>query len=137
IFAPDDPFGWQVSEFEEELELRAGLVQVGRQVLGKLGRLIDGDPDTSIPSCDLLHNPYWPPELAAEPKLPHERCVTLLPLALSKTQDDKGRVRWTLFGNSEQGPGRAFWKSFFTSPRTEMPVEEATAFFCRLLKAVF
>ena len=29
---------------------------------------------------------------------------TLLPLALSRTQDDKGRIRWTLFGGSEQGP---------------------------------
>ena len=89
-----------------------GMTQVGTQVLGKLARLLDGNPDTDVPALDLVANPFWPAELAAEPKLPHERCVTLLPFALSRTQDDKGRVRWTLFGNSEQGPGKAFWKGF-------------------------
>ena len=49
-------------------------------------------------------------------RLPHERYVLLAPLALSKTQDDKGRVRWTLFGGSEQGPARAFWKGFWSRP---------------------
>ncbi len=137
LFPPDDPFGWHVGEFEEELELRAGLTQVGTQLLTKLGRLLDGNPDTGIPALDLAANPFWPAELAGEPKLPHERCVTLLPLALSRTQDDKGRVRWTLFGNSEQGPGKAFWKGFFTAPKKELPAAEAVAFFCRLLKAVY
>jgi hypothetical protein len=137
LFSPDDPFGWHVGEFEEALEIRPGLVQVGRQVLAKLGRLTDGDPHTGIPALDLANNPFWPAELAAEPKLPHERCVTLLPLALSRTQDDKGRVRWTLFGGSEQGPGRAFWKGFFTSPKSELPAAEGVGFFCRLLRTVY
>jgi hypothetical protein len=137
IFTPDDLFGWHVGEFEEALELRHGMTQVGRQVVGRLARLLDGDPATGIHCLDLVNNPFWPPELAAEPDLPHERCVTLLPLALSRTQDDKGRIRWTLFGNSEQGPGRAFWKSFSTSPKTELPTDTAIGFFCRLLKAVY
>ena len=80
LFSPDDPFGWHVGEFEEAIELRAGLEQVGRQVLGKLHRLLDDNPDTGLPTLGLLNNPFWPPELAAEPSLPHERCVTLLPL---------------------------------------------------------
>jgi hypothetical protein len=75
--------------------------------------------------------------LAAEPKLPHERCLAILPLALSKTQDDKGRIHWTLFGGSEQGPGRAFWQSFFTAPREERPADAGVAFFCRLLRATY
>jgi hypothetical protein len=62
----------------------------------------------------------------------NDRCVLLLPLALSRTQDDKGRVRWTLFGNSEQGPGKAFWRSFFTAPGVEAPPEFGIDFFCRL-----
>src|SRR5262249_5927977 len=82
-------------------------------------------------------NPFWPPELASETSKPDERCVLLLPLALSRTQDDKGRVRWTLFGNSEQGPGKAFWKSFFTAPGVEAPPEFGVGFFCRLLRAVY
>ena len=136
LFAADDPFGWQVGEFEEAIELQTGMVQVGRQVIAKLGRLLDGNPDTGLPTLALKDNPYWPAELAAEPKLPQERCVTLMPLALSRTQDDKGRIRWTLMGNSEQGPGRAFWKSFFREPKKELPAEEGIAFFCKLLKAV-
>ena len=137
LFAADDPYGWQVGEFEEVIELQAGLAQVGHQMLDKLARLLDGNPDTGLPVLDVANNPYWPAELAAEPKLPHERCLTLLPLALSRTQDDKGRVRWTLFGNSEQGPGRAFWKSFFSAPKKELPAEQAIGFFCRLLNAVY
>jgi hypothetical protein len=63
--------------------------------------------------------------------------VLLLPLSLSRTQDDKGRVRWTLFGNSEQGPGRPFWRSFFTAPGVETPPELGIRFFCRLLHSVY
>jgi hypothetical protein len=137
LFAPDEPFGWHVGEFEEHLELRAGMVQIGKQVLSRLARLLDRNPHTGIPNLALADNPYWPAELAAEPALPHERSVTLLPLAFSRTQDDKGRVRWTLFGNSEQGPGKAFWKAFFTAPKRELPADEAVAFFSRLLKTVY
>jgi hypothetical protein len=137
LFTHDDPFGWHVGEFEEHLELRPGLVQVGTQVLGKLARLLSGDPGHGVFHSALVDNPYWPAELAAGHALSHERCVVLLPLALSRTQDDKGRVRWTLFGNSEQGPGRGFWKGFFTAPGRELPEDEAVAFFCRLLGAVY
>ncbi|OWK35526.1 M28 family peptidase [Fimbriiglobus ruber] len=137
LFSVDDPFGWAVGEFQEVEELQPGLVQIGKQVLGQMAKLLDGNPNTGIPKLDLVNNPFWPPELAAEPKLPQERCVTLLPLALSQTQDDKGRVRWTLFGISEQGPGKAFWKSFYTAPKKEAPAEDGVAFFCRLLQTVY
>jgi hypothetical protein len=137
LFDPADPFGWQVSEFEEELEIKPGLVQVAKQVLGKLARLLDGNPDTGLPRLHPAENPYWPPELAAEAKLPQERCLALLPLALSRTQDDKGRVHWTLFGNTEQGPGRAFWMGFFSAPGVERPADEGIGFFARLLEAVY
>jgi Peptidase family M28 len=137
LFDPADPFGWHVSEFQEEFELRPGLLQVARQVLGKLARLLDGDPDTGLPRIHPTDNPYWPPELAGEPKLPHERCVAILPIAASRTQDDKGRVQWTLFGNSEQGPGRPFWQGFFTAPGEEVPAETGVMFFSRLLHAAY
>src|SRR5262249_11283437 len=81
---------------------------------------------------------YWPPELAERTgKLPHERYVVLMPLAFSRTQDDKGRLRWTLFGGSEQGPGRAFWKGFFTAPRREVPEDCGPGFIRRLLQTVY
>ena len=50
---------------------------------------------------NLINNIFWPEELAGNSGLmDHERYVSLLPMALSKTKDDKGRVRWTFFGAS-------------------------------------
>ena len=118
LLSPDDGFGWKVHEFDEALELQPGLQQIARQLLARLKRLQDGNPDTGLPRHISRNNPFWPAELAGA-NLQNDRCVLLLPLALSRTQDDKGRVRWTLFGNSEQGPGKAFWKSFFTAPGIE------------------
>src|SRR5215207_4362896 len=53
VFAADDPWGCRVSEFEEARELAPGLLQVARQVLPQLARLLDGDPRTDIPRLDL------------------------------------------------------------------------------------
>src|SRR5204863_5299156 len=107
------------------------------QVIGKLSRLLDGNPDTGLPRIAPDENPYWPKELAAEPKLPHERCIAILPIALSRTQDDKGRIRWTLFGASEQGPGKAFWQSFYNAPGKERSADAGIAFFCHLLNVAY
>ena len=141
LFTPEDAFGWQVAEIEEEFELRPGLEHVAQQVIGHLVRLGQGQPADHIAGhkrSNLENNPYWPPELAAHAgHLPHERYVTLLPLALSKTQDWLGHVRWTVFGASEQGPERAFWKSFYASPRNELPTHDARAFICGLLSNVY
>jgi hypothetical protein len=136
VFAPDDPFGWQVHEFDEALELQPGLHQIAKQLMTHLERLQEDKPAVGLPRQVSRDNPFWPPELAGA-NLRHDRCVLLLPLALSRTQDDKGRVRWTLFGNSEQGPGKAFWKSFFKAPGVELPPETGIGFFCRLLQAVY
>ncbi|HEX4591946.1 MAG TPA: hypothetical protein VH120_18555, partial [Gemmataceae bacterium] len=136
VFAPDDPHGWLVHEFDEALELQPGLHQVARQLMTRLKRLQEGNPDAGLPRHVSRNNPFWPSELAAA-DLRHDRCVLLLPLALSRTQDDKGRVRWTLFGNSEQGPGKAFWMGFFSAPGVELPPEFGIGFFCRLLQAAY
>src|SRR5207248_1319358 len=40
-------------------------------------------------------------------------------------------------GGSEQGPGRAFWQSFYAAPRKELPAESGVEFFCRLLRTVY
>ena len=69
--------------------------------------------------------------------LEHERYVVLAPLALGRTQDDKGRVRWTLFGGSEQGPARAFWRGFWTAPDCELPAKRAIGFLCQLLNTAY
>lgn len=137
VFAADDPFGWKIQEFDEALELQPGLHQVAKQLLTRLKRLQDGNPETGLPRHVSKDNLYWPRELDGCPHVATDRCVLLLPLALSRSQDDKGRVRWTLFGNSEQGPGKAFWKSFFTAPNVEAPADVGINFFCRLLHTVY
>jgi hypothetical protein len=138
IFADDDPWGWPVTEEEERLELCPGLMQIAQHVGTALLHLSRGEPAHGIARSLLADNPCWPPELAARAgNLRHDRLVLILPLALARTQDDKGRVRWTLFGSSEQGPSVAFWKSFFTAPGREMPAEGAVACICSLLAEAF
>lgn len=141
LFSENAPFSWCVPEIEEEYELKPGLEDIAQHVLKQLLELGENKSANHIAGHrrrNLENNPYWPPALAARAgRLEHERYVVLLPLALSKTQDDMGRVRWTFFGGSEQGPERAFWKSFYSAPGQESPRRESLAFISRLLQAVY
>jgi hypothetical protein len=137
-FSEDDPWGWPINEYEEAFALRPGLHDIAQHVLDKLVPLCRGDEAHGICASKLRQNPHWPSELAERSHaLEHERFVLLLPLALSMTQDDRAHVRWTLFGNSEQGPARALWKSFYTAPGQEMPAEQALDFFRDLLSGAY
>ena len=140
-FVKDDPFGWYISEVEEEFELQPGLSNLANQIVKQIVELGQGKPAYSIAGQagrNLVDNPYWPPELTTMAgKLPHERYVVFLPLTLSRTQDDKGRIRWTFFGSSEQGPERAFWQSFYSSPKEEIPAQHAIPFLLKLLSLVY
>ena len=89
---PADPFGWPVSEYEEQLELRPGLSQVARPLVRALEKLGAGEPDEALAELVKKGNPYWPQSLARAGAPRHERYVVLLPLALSRTQTDEGRV---------------------------------------------
>lgn len=108
-YGEPDPFtragedGWNVTEFEEIQELRPGLERIAGHVFEQLDRLAAGRP-TQFSKTILDGNPAMPPRLR-----PPE--TVILSLALSRTQDDKGRVRWTLFGSSHLGPAAAFWRS--------------------------
>ncbi len=141
LFADDDPFGWRVSEAEEELEIKPGFEHLAGRIVPALIRLARGESEPRIAGHrghNLENNPYWPPELAASAaRLTGERYVILTPVALSRTQDDKGHVRWTLFGSSEQGPERAFWRSFFSDPDREAPDNAAFAFLTDLMVAAY
>lgn len=140
IFDNKNPYGWGVPEVQEEYELKPGLESIAEQTMNQLRDLGRGEPQNRIGGhggINLVDNPYWSAELQAHAgKLRHEHYVTLLPLALSRTQDDMGHVRWTLFGSSEQGPERGFWQSFYSAPNQERPARQGVAFFCRLLSAV-
>ncbi|HEX9077789.1 MAG TPA: M28 family peptidase [Anaerolineae bacterium] len=141
LFSEDDAYGWRISEVEQEYELKPGLENIARQIMGQLLELGQGKPAHHIGGHrrrNLENNPYWPSDLAAKAgQLEHERFVTLLPLALSRTQDDMGRVRWTFFGGSEQGPERAFWKSFYSAPGQPLPRQESLGFVTRLLQSAY
>ena len=141
IFDPSDDFGWQISEQEEQYELGPGLANLANQILRELVELGEGKPAWHIAGHrgrNLVDNPFWPPDLAAHSgRLSHERYVIILPLALSRTQDEKGRLRWTFFGGSEQGPEKAFWKSLYSAPGKEKPAEESLAFLTDLLTRVY
>ena len=130
--------GWLISEREQEYELRPGLERIAAEVIHALEHLHTDQTARGLSRSKLEGNPFWPAQLARMKKpVSHEHYVLLMPLALSRTQDDKGRVRWTLFGGSEQGPARAFWKSFFTAPGRERLPEYGVDFIRRLLHSAY
>ena len=137
LFSPDDPWGWHITEYEQAFEIEPGWRHLARNLLTPLRHLGRGEPAHGIAKNKLEGNPCWPRELQLSGSQDHERYVVLLPFALSRTQDDKGRVRWTVLGGSEQGPARAFWRGFYSSPTQEMPADWAMQFFRRLLAAAY
>jgi hypothetical protein len=141
LFDDTDPFGWHITEMEEEYELRPGMVHAGQQIMSNLIKLGKGQKENHIQGHqgqNLKDNPYWPTELSVKAgSLLHERYVTLLPVMLSRTQDDKGRIIWTLFGNSIDDPEKTFWKSFYITPDEEIPEVSAVSFFTGLLNNAY
>lgn len=141
VLDENDPFGWKITEMEEEFELKPGIEHIGQQIMSNIIKLGKGLPQHFISGHggeNLRNNPYWPPELADRAgSLNNERYVTLLPLMLSRTQDDKGRVIWTFFGNSIHDPEKTFWKSFFSAPGVNIPEKESVSFFTDLLSDVY
>jgi hypothetical protein len=137
----NDPYGWNITEIEEEFELKPGIEHVGHQIMTSILKIGRGETEHFISGHggeNLKNNPYWPQELSDKAgSLTNERFVALLPLMLSRTQDDKGRVIWTLFGNSIHDPEETFWKSFFTAPGVEMPASKSLSFFTTLLNSAY
>jgi hypothetical protein len=137
-FAESDPFGWRITADEESRELAPGMASIARQLIESMTALVTGKGAHRIGRYHLEGNIYWPKTLARQSaSLAHERYLFLSPLALSKTQDDKGRVRWTLFGAGHEGPAKGFWKSLFTAPGRERDSSEALESIRHLLRAVY
>ncbi len=103
-----------ISEYEQREELEPGLGRIASLLVTEVARLARGT--SRLMSHTLLgDNPAWPAALAEAAMhrgFANETFSIALPLALSRTQDDKGNVRWTLFGASHEGPSRPFWDSF-------------------------
>ncbi|HEX5281070.1 MAG TPA: M28 family peptidase, partial [Micropepsaceae bacterium] len=135
-FRDDDLWGWQITSRELERELLPGLPVIGRQIVEHIMALARAGGTHHTGYYHFKANPYWPEMLHGHVPL-GEHYVFLSPLALSKTQDDKGRVRWTFFGASSDGPARGFWRSFFRAPQTEIPQAEALDSIRNIVGAVF
>jgi hypothetical protein len=103
------PAGFAISEYEQTEEIAPGLERIAQHVGVELNRRARGEA-SRVSRRMLTGNAAWPGE-RPEPGA-GDALVVILSLALSRTQDDKGRVRWTLFGTSHDGPARAFWRSF-------------------------
>jgi hypothetical protein len=137
-FSSDDPFGWRVTAVEQQKELTPGFERIGRQLVDSVVALATGQGAHRIGARHLEGNPYWPGSLSrVSATLTHERYVHLAPVALSKTQDDKGRVRWSLFGGSHTGPAMGFWKSFRIAPSAERVEKDSVHAIRQLLGQIF
>jgi Peptidase family M28 len=104
----------EITEYEQVEELRPGLLRIATLLLNEVAKLARGG--SHLFSRTLLEgNPAWPKVLAeafTQPAFQKKGFSLALALALSRTQDDKGNVRWTLFGSSHEGSSRPFWASF-------------------------
>ena len=101
----------EIDEYEQAFDLEPGFDRIGKHLVDELAKLVHGHPH-ALSKTLLDGNPAWPAELAAAAahgKLAHDPMIVIASLALSRTQDDKGNERWTLFGGSHDGCARAFW----------------------------
>ena len=125
LFSAADPFGWNVSELEEEYELAPGLRVLAQQIMGALRKLGQAETEHTLAGHEgrnLRDNPYWPDSLAARAgHLLHEHYVLLLPLALSRTQDDMGRVRWTFLAPASKALNAHFGTASTPPPVSSRP----------------
>ena len=105
------PHALDIDEYEQAFDLDPGLDRIADRIFHELGKLVRGEAH-QLSSTLLEGNAAWPPELAnaaREGRLADEPLVIASALALSRTQDDKGNDRWTLFGTSHDGPSAPLW----------------------------
>ena len=103
-----------ITEEEMAHEVEAGIERIGGHVVHELARLLSGSSH-ALSRTLLTDNPAWPADLqeaCARGALKDDPLVLFLSVALSRTQDDLGNVRWTLFGASHDGAAAPFWASF-------------------------
>jgi hypothetical protein len=109
-----DEHGLAIDEYEQAHALRPGLSKIANHLVAELGKLALGNGH-ELSHTLLDGNRAWPESLAAAARAgryPRHPFFVLQPLALSRTQDDKGNVRWTLFGASHEPASVVFWRGF-------------------------
>jgi hypothetical protein len=103
-----------ITEYEQTQELAPGLARISGRIIEAIVKLARGGSH-DLSRTLLADNPAWPPALAEAAKQGKKRddaVSMILSVALSRTQDDKGNVRWTLFGTSHEGSAAPFFASF-------------------------
>jgi hypothetical protein len=111
-FGCGDRAGLDIDEYEQAHDLEPGLDRIADHLVLEIGKLVRGEGH-ALPRTLLERNPAWPKQLVdavQHGRLGHDPLVVICPLALSRTQDDKGNDRWTLFGASHEGPARPVWR---------------------------
>jgi peptidase M28-like protein len=99
----------EIDEYEWAHEVAPGLDRIAEHLVHELGKLVRGEPHALSHSL-LDGSPAWPDELAAAARagaLADEPVVIAVALALSRSHDDKGNDRFTLYGTSHDGPDAA------------------------------
>lgn len=122
-----DDHGWRVTAREATHELEPGLAALAAALAPRLAAVLDDDAHTRGLSRDLIAGNRYLPDVALPAASLSAPLIAVVGVALSRTQDDKGRVRWTLLGASDLGPGPAFWAGFHRGPRAADELDGATA----------
>ena len=102
--AISDENALDIDEYEQAHDLEPGLAWIAAYLVHEVGKLTRGEPH-GFSRTALDGNPAWPPELAAAARagrLTDDPVIVIQTLALSRTLDDKGNERWTLFGGSDE-----------------------------------
>ena len=139
LFSPDDPFGWKVSEFEEALELQTG-PGTDRPASARHSseRLLDGNPDTGLPRSHSAEQSVLAARTGRRAKLQHERCVAPAAAGPVAHPGRQGPRALDALRQQRAGAGQGVLEELLHGPGIEeRRPKRASAFFCRLLQAVY
>jgi hypothetical protein len=105
-----DDHGWRITAREATHELEPGLAALAAALAPKLAAVLDDDAHTRGLSRDLIAGNRYLPDVALPAASLSAPLIAVVGVALSRTQDDKGRVRWTLLGDRPRPA--PFWAGF-------------------------
>ena len=114
VRASRDPRALDIDEYEQAHDLEPGLDRIAAQLVDELGKLVRGEPHALSQHAARRQSGVARGARrrgAAGASSRTIRSSLIAPLALSRSQDDKGNDRWTLFGASHDG-GAACWRGF-------------------------
>ena len=132
------PCGWHVTEYEEALELQPGMTMIAQELVHIAKRLGAGDPCHGIAAEEA----GWQSVLAGRSAKCRGRentsgYVILRRWPSRRRKTTRAASAGRFLAAASAGPGKAFWKSFYTAPRREVPRQWSEGFVRRLLAAAY